>query len=280
MVPHLITISWQSPKAPWHSIWGFCLPCFRYWGWRKVSLLLFIVWPWDRKVWWTSQQQEAALWRMCVYYVCAFCLPCDRYLEVGDMCLCHYWLCEIRHKRVVNNSRRTIGGPLECVCDYVCTFLDHPLERLPHHLESRVRVCPLMSLPDLKQDYLSWAIIGRNYGASLDNHLMAISTGTMTEYLVFLSPLYYILRLEKLMSMRNSRLCWMCYGAKWKLRHLNASVYHNWINLLSTQLQYSVSVSTCWYRFWRLRLWRFEAWSTFQKLYKSHGNHEVTYIFT
>ena len=62
---------------------------------------------------------------------------------------------EIRHKRVVNNSRRTIGGPLECVCDYVCTFLDHPLERLPHRLESRVQVCPLMSLPDLKQDYLS-----------------------------------------------------------------------------------------------------------------------------
>lgn len=94
---------------------------------------------------------------------------------------------EMRHKRVVNKLRRMIGGPLECICDDVCIFLDHPLERLPHHLESRVQVCPLMSLPDLKQDYLSRAIIGRSYGASLDNHLMAISTGTMTVFGVFVA---------------------------------------------------------------------------------------------
>ena len=35
MVPHLIIMSWQSPKAPWHCIWCFCLPCFRSWGGEK-----------------------------------------------------------------------------------------------------------------------------------------------------------------------------------------------------------------------------------------------------
>lgn len=83
------------------------------------------------------------------------------------------------HTRVVNKSRRrTITTSY--VTMYVPTSSPCKMVSFSPFRVKSIQVGHLRALPDLKLDYLNSATIGRSYGASLDNHLMAKSKGTMT----------------------------------------------------------------------------------------------------
>ena len=93
------------------------------------------------------------------------------------------------HTRVVNKPRRrTITTSY--VTMYVPTSSPCRLVSFSPFRVKSTQVSPSRALPDLELDYLNSATIGRIYGASLDNYVMAKSKGTMTLYLVFLSPLF------------------------------------------------------------------------------------------